>query len=129
MLASLFSLGLLASSALAIPTSAERMEARIARRRGGEARLTQPMTPAPGSQLEALAQNASHVSYSSNWAGAVISKTTVRFLVTFGGKFYTEGGGIAGYMEVRYSYLYCSYAEEHWRLECTVRLGMGWHRR
>ena len=57
----LFVQALLAASALALPSSKARFAERTARR----------------SLSRQAAANASHVEYSSNWAGAVLSKTTV----------------------------------------------------
>ncbi|GJE98819.1 peptidase A4 family-domain-containing protein [Phanerochaete sordida] len=55
----LFAQALLATAALAIPTSKERHDARVARRAGGLRQSVPRIT------------NSSHVEYSSNWAGAV----------------------------------------------------------
>lgn len=60
---------LLASVALAAPSSNSRMEARLERRREG--RQSQPLKAVDPSGLAPLTTNASHVEYSSNWAGAV----------------------------------------------------------
>ena len=65
----------LAGSALAAPkmSNRERFARRLERRAAG--RSSQPKIASVG--LAALATNNSHVEYSSNWAGAVLSKTTV----------------------------------------------------
>ena len=57
---------LLASAALAAPSSKSRLEARLERRR--EARQSQPLKSVSPSGVEPLTSN---VEYSSNWAGAV----------------------------------------------------------
>ena len=62
---------LLATAAFAIPTRKERFAERIARRSGGLPRQSLPK------QATGHISNVSHVEYSSNWAGAVISETTV----------------------------------------------------
>ena len=76
---------LLATAALVIPSGAERFAARIARRNAGFSHQSQPkqlIDPASISeahQTDALT-NISHskVSYTSNWAGAVLSGKEVR---------------------------------------------------
>ncbi|KAF8886434.1 peptidase A4 family-domain-containing protein [Gymnopilus junonius] len=57
---------LLATAALAAPS---RLGARLERRRAG--RQSQPIRLLESNHLDNLASNASHVEYSSNWAGAV----------------------------------------------------------
>ncbi|KAF8309299.1 hypothetical protein DL93DRAFT_2063102 [Clavulina sp. PMI_390] len=61
---------LLATAALAAPSSSSRMADRIARRRNGSARQSKPVERI---EENLAAGNTSHVSYSSNWAGAVLS--------------------------------------------------------
>ncbi|VDB84310.1 unnamed protein product [Peniophora sp. CBMAI 1063] len=72
----------LAGSALAAPklTSRERFARRLERRSAG--RSSQPKIASEG--LAALATNNSHVEYSSNWAGAVLSKTTATWTAVTG---------------------------------------------
>ncbi|KAG6848871.1 hypothetical protein H0H93_013277 [Arthromyces matolae] len=65
---SLALVALLATGAIAVPASSERMAARLERRRPG--RQSKP-NQRVGSSLEVAASNVSHVEYSSNWAGAV----------------------------------------------------------
>ncbi|KIY72670.1 aspergillopepsin [Cylindrobasidium torrendii FP15055 ss-10] len=69
---------LLASAALAIPTSDERRELRIARRR--EQRGSQPpiVVDAPDA-IVASSNETAHVSYSSNWSGAVLVANTATY--------------------------------------------------
>lgn len=69
---------LLAAAAFAVPTSKERFAQRVARRAGGLSRQTLPkqLVATEATTLAANA-NVSHVEYSSNWAGAVLSKSTV----------------------------------------------------
>ncbi|KAI0033822.1 peptidase A4 family-domain-containing protein [Vararia minispora EC-137] len=76
---SLFSVVLLATLAFAAPSSRERFERRIARRALG--RNSQPRLPADG--LDTLT-NVSHVQYSSNWAGAVISESKATWTAVTG---------------------------------------------
>lgn len=64
---------LLAGSAIAAPSSRERFARRLERR--ALSRGSQPKIPSSG--LAALTTNETNVDYSSNWAGAVISKTSV----------------------------------------------------
>ena len=77
---------LLATAALAIPSSRERFAARLARRDGSgfdhQSQPSQlvgsaPVAPVNGTTKGAEATNA-QVVYSSNWAGAVISEKKVR---------------------------------------------------
>lgn len=63
---SLFVQALLATAALAVPSSKERYEKRVAMRNGG-ARQSVPRKT-----------NSTHVEYSSNWAGAVWNSPAVR---------------------------------------------------
>ena len=75
----LFTQLLLATAAFAVPTSKERFAQRASRRASGFAHQSQPKalieTPT------AAVSNTSHVEYSSNWAGAVLVASKVRFLV------------------------------------------------
>ena len=64
----LFVQALLAGAALALPSGKERHADRVARRAGG---LRQSMP-------RQAASNASHVEYSSNWAGAVWNSAEAR---------------------------------------------------
>jgi len=66
---SLLSLGLLASSALAIPNRSERMSSRLERRA-----LRQGKPSARLAGKTNLAANSTHEEYSSNWAGAVLNE-------------------------------------------------------
>jgi hypothetical protein len=72
----------LAGSALAAPkmNSRDRFARRIARR--SEARSSQPRLPADG--IVDLSTNNTHVQYSSNWAGAVISKSSATWTAVTG---------------------------------------------
>lgn len=73
--ATLLSSLLLASTAFASPSS--RLASRLERRRSG--RQSQPMQPVDPSEALSNASNTTHVSYSTNWAGAVFdSKPRVR---------------------------------------------------
>ncbi|KAM5540679.1 hypothetical protein V8D89_005710 [Ganoderma adspersum] len=76
---------LLATAAFAVPTSKERFAQRAARRAGGLSRQTLPKQLV-ATEATALAANAnvSHVEYSSNWAGAVLSKTTATWKTVTG---------------------------------------------
>ena len=75
----------LAASAIAIPTSKERFAARMARRANGTA--TSPhvtsfdaSTPRRSKYSSGpKATNTTHIQYSSNWAGVVLSEAAVRF--------------------------------------------------
>ncbi|VDC06724.1 unnamed protein product [Peniophora sp. CBMAI 1063] len=71
---------LLAGSALAAPSSRARFAQRLERR--ALARGSQPKIPSAG--LAALSTNETQVEYSSNWAGAVISKTTATWTAVTG---------------------------------------------
>ena len=66
--ATLFVQALFAAAALALPSGKERFASRAARREGG---LRQSLP-------RQAASNASHVEYSSNWAGAVWNSPKVR---------------------------------------------------
>ncbi|EIN07874.1 hypothetical protein PUNSTDRAFT_114298 [Punctularia strigosozonata HHB-11173 SS5] len=66
----LLSFALLATSAFGIPTAAERKTARLERRRLGVHQSR------PKVSSENLITNTSHVEYSSNWAGAVLSSSS-----------------------------------------------------
>lgn len=68
-----FAATLLAGTAIAAPSSRERFARRLERR--AASRGSQPKIVSDG--IAALSTNNSHVDYSSNWAGAVISKTSV----------------------------------------------------
>ena len=73
---------LLATAAFAIPTSKERFAQRAARRASGLAHQSQPKQfISSGPAVEGALGNVSHVEYSSNWAGAVLVASKVRFLV------------------------------------------------
>ncbi|KAG6828953.1 hypothetical protein H0H87_012983 [Tephrocybe sp. NHM501043] len=62
---------LLATGSLAVPSSSERVTARLERRRA--ARQSQPNNRlVSNNAFEVAASNVSHVEYSSNWAGAVL---------------------------------------------------------
>lgn len=67
---------LLATAAFASP--AERRANRIARRASG-IHQSRPLQVSDGA-LGSLANNASHVSYSSNWSGAVLNSAAVSFI-------------------------------------------------
>ncbi|PIL36482.1 hypothetical protein GSI_00171 [Ganoderma sinense ZZ0214-1] len=74
---------LLATAAFAVPTSKERFAQRVARRAGGLSRQTLPkQLIATGATT--LATNVSHVEYSSNWAGAVISESSATWKTVTG---------------------------------------------
>lgn len=60
---------LFAAAALAAPSKNSRLAGRLARRAGG-AHLSRPVNIIEESAVAAVG-NASHVSYSTNWAGAV----------------------------------------------------------
>ncbi|PIL34273.1 hypothetical protein GSI_03048 [Ganoderma sinense ZZ0214-1] len=80
--ATLLCQALLATAAFAIPTSKERFAQRIARRAGGFNHQSYPKQgiEAAHVDLEVNAhRNASQTSYSSNWAGAVLSKSTATY--------------------------------------------------
>ncbi|KAG6843732.1 hypothetical protein H0H87_001107 [Tephrocybe sp. NHM501043] len=63
---------LLATQALAVPASSERMAARLERRRAGAAHQSQHNNRLiSNSALKVAASNVSHVEYSDNWAGAI----------------------------------------------------------
>lgn len=70
---------LLATAAFAIPTSKERFAQRLARRAGGVTHQSQPKQGLESAHIDLAGAhgNVSHTSYSSNWAGAVLSKSTV----------------------------------------------------
>ena len=72
---------LLATAVFALSTSKERFAQRLARRAGGLARQSQPKklvssTPVTESKA-AVNGTASHLIYSANWCGAVLSQSTV----------------------------------------------------
>ena len=72
---------LLATAAFAIPTSKERFAQRLARRASGLAHQSLPKQGIESAHVEVNAHsNVTHASYSTNWAGAVLSKSTVRRL-------------------------------------------------
>ena len=66
----LFVQALVATAALAIPTSKERLEQRVATRNGGVRQSLPRQT------------NTTHVEYSSNWAGAVYNSARVSATVS-----------------------------------------------
>lgn len=66
---------MLASAALAVPSSNDRLAARLERRREG--RQSQPLKVVDPSSLVPLTTNTSHVEYSSNWAGCVLNDPAV----------------------------------------------------
>ncbi len=70
---------ILATAALAVPTARERLADRIARRADGVAHQSQPKQSVDFQQ-NGIDTNSTHssVSYSSNWAGAVLSQKSVR---------------------------------------------------
>ncbi|EIW83513.1 acidic protease 1 [Coniophora puteana RWD-64-598 SS2] len=70
---------ILASAAVAIPTSAERHAARVAAR---NARTSQPLMPLDGAINAAT--NVTHEEFSQNWAGAVWSKAAGTFKAVTG---------------------------------------------
>ncbi|KAF7973077.1 hypothetical protein HWV62_16270 [Athelia sp. TMB] len=63
---------LLASVAFALPSNRERRDNRLARRANG--RSSQPKIPATGGLTPGVT-NSTNVSYSTNWAGAVLSES------------------------------------------------------
>ena len=127
--ATLFAQVLLATAALAVPTSNERFADRLARRASGLTRQSLPKQPS-----ENLITNTSHVEYSSNWAGAVLVASKVHpappsarrprdvdvdAAITF-----------SGHLHLRDGYLHGPHPERaFWRLWVPRRLRMGWHRR
>ncbi|KAI1792539.1 acid proteinase [Ganoderma leucocontextum] len=74
---------LLATAAFAVPTSKERFAQRVARRAAGLPRQTLPKQLVT-TEATALAGNVSHVEYSSNWAGAVLSESTATWKTVTG---------------------------------------------
>ena len=101
----------LAGSALAAPkmSNRERFARRLERRAAG--RSSQPKIASEG--LAALATNNSHVEYSTNWAGAVLSKTTVSRISSLLLPIRAERG--SGYLD-------CC----HWHVHCAHALGALW---
>ena len=78
---------LLATAAFAIPTSKERFAQRIACRAGGLTHQSQPKqlaSSAPVTQRKAVNGNVSHLVYSENWSGAVLSQSTVCVRICLG---------------------------------------------
>jgi len=69
--AALFTLGLLAASATAMPSRSERMAARIARRGLAAGRGSTPLNKVGSSDRVSSGNSTAHVEYSSNWSGAV----------------------------------------------------------
>ena len=67
---------LLATAAFAVPTSKERFAQRAARRASGLSHQSRPKQVS--TSAISAASNASHVEYSSNWAGAVLVASKVR---------------------------------------------------
>jgi len=72
---------LLATTALALPSSRDRFERRLARRAAGH--QSNPRLPAI-SDNRVAASNVSHVQYSSNWAGGVISESSATWTAVTG---------------------------------------------
>ncbi|KAJ3727060.1 acid proteinase [Lentinula raphanica] len=72
---------LLASAVFAFPSSKERLASRRARRSGDVARTRQskPVNVVTSPQVAAIAGNASHPEFSSNWAGAVLVASTATY--------------------------------------------------
>lgn len=79
--ASLFASVLLATAAFAVPTSKDRFAERKARRAAGLSRQSLPNQRI--AEPVAAVSNVTEVSYSSNWAGAVLVASTVRFRSVF----------------------------------------------
>lgn len=74
--AKLLSLALLVTGALAVPSSKSRLADRLARRAGGT-HLSRPNQRIDEERVNLAAGNTSHVEYSSNWSGAVLSEGAV----------------------------------------------------
>ncbi|KAM5540672.1 hypothetical protein V8D89_005703 [Ganoderma adspersum] len=84
--ASLLCQVILATAALAVPTASERLADRVARRAGGLTRQTLPRQSVELTENTIVSDvngldNATHatVSYSTNWAGAVLSEKTATY--------------------------------------------------
>lgn len=74
---------LLATAALAIPTSKERLAQRVSRRASGLTHQTRPNQAVARPETEA-GSNATHAEFSTNWSGAVLVAGSVRiFLLPF----------------------------------------------
>lgn len=86
--AKLLSLVVLAASALAAPKG--RLADRVARR-ADRSRLTRPVQLIEKSDLVEFT-NVSHVEYSSNWAGAVLSTSAVSRLCSSGPRRCAQSG-------------------------------------
>ena len=71
--APLFAPTLLALSAVALPSSKERFEKRVAMRNGA-VRASRP--------LQTTISNTTHEEFSTNWAGAVLNAAAVRFTLS-----------------------------------------------
>ena len=127
---------LLATAAFAVPTSKERFAQRLARRAGGIVHQSQPkqaIEPAHvGLEVNAHS-NASHASYSTNWAGAVLSKSTVRRRICFGDGCTADLlvlRSSLGYLQVRHWHLRRPPPEGAlWRVRRALRVCLGRHRR
>lgn len=79
--ASLFCQLLLAASVLALPSSKERLAARV-QRRAARSHLSHPKIPISGVSALDVPTNVTHAETSENWSGAVLVAGSVRDTLT-----------------------------------------------